>query len=33
VHGPDRMKKGNKAFYQVNKGLEKKSLFGLFKRK
>ena len=33
VHGPDRMKKGNKAFYQANKGGDKKSLFGLFKRK
>jgi hypothetical protein len=33
VHGPDRIRKGNKAFYQANKGGEKKSLFGLFKRK
>ena len=33
ILGPDRVRKGNKAFYQANMGGEKKSLFGLFKRK
>ena len=33
VHGPDRLPRGNKAFYQANKDGQKKGLFGLFNRK